>query len=179
MGRTLWNGATAKGMGAGNLKHPLLLDRETNPAAFGSRRMSIREPRRRSRASRETDGDPKGFVVRFFAHIGHIHRRSATPKRMVYAQLYHRSTGYNRVNKDFNGPVEAIPMVGSDGYVRLDARLAFRNLHAATRTRIEKHIRKDEIIGYQLIRASNLREDGYKLTGVIQIVKPALPFGVD
>lgn len=97
---------------------------------------------------------------------------------MKYAQLYHRSTGYNRDKNDFSGPVKAIPMTGSDGIVMLDGRFATPRMHRETRAAIEKHLRKDSIVGYQLIQAPNLRVDGHKLSGVAWLGEP-LPLGDD
>ena len=80
---------------------------------------------------------------------------------MTYAQLYHRSTGYN------GNPVIAIPMCGSDSVVMLDGRVAAARLHRKTKEAINKHMRKDQIIGYQLIREQRFTDDGHKLSGIM------------
>jgi hypothetical protein len=98
---------------------------------------------------------------------------------MIYAQLYHRSTGYNKAKNDFSGPVTAIPMVGSDSVVMLDGRSGTPRLHRKTKEAIQKHMRKDSIVGYQLIKAQRFTDDGHKLSGIVQLVDPPLPLGDD
>lgn len=89
---------------------------------------------------------------------------------MVYAQLYHRSTGT---------PVQSIPMCGSDGVVMLDGRKSRDHQKIVTQMVIERHLQKDSITGYQIIRAQRFTDEGQKLTGIIHVVDPFPPVKVD
>ncbi len=65
---------------------------------------------------------------------------------MIYAQLYHLSTGYP------DGIKKPIEMCGSDGIVHIDGRYSLANMINLVQTRITQSIRKDEITGFVIHR---------------------------
>jgi hypothetical protein len=96
---------------------------------------------------------------------------------MIYAQFYHRSTGWN--GKDFSGPVQSIPLLGSDGVLKMDGRKSLDHHQIVAQLAIKHHLKKDSITGYQIIRAERFTDKGQNLTAVIPVVQDFPPVKVD
>lgn len=87
---------------------------------------------------------------------------------MTYAKLYVLSSGWN--GTDHNGPKKPIEMLGSDSIVYLDGRKHFNNLVADVHNKIAKSIKKDQIVGFQIIKANSLRDAGCN-KGAYQVIR--------
>ena len=82
---------------------------------------------------------------------------------MIYAQFKTLSTGY------INGSIppkfsdkhkKPVDLLGSDGVCILDGRLSKWNLIESTIKTYNKHINKSSIIGFDIIKATDLRGGG-------------------
>ena len=87
---------------------------------------------------------------------------------MVYAEFQKHSTGWN--GTDFSGPVEIIPMLGSDGVYIMDGRHNLASMFAAARRRANEiqHLHGNCIIGFKLHRGRSFT-DSQPITGVIAL----------
>jgi len=75
---------------------------------------------------------------------------------MIFADLYHNSTGWN--GKDFSGPIVLTRMCGSDSMIHLDARKTLANQQSDVENRI-KSLNQSlglGVKGYQIMRGASL-----------------------
>ena len=86
---------------------------------------------------------------------------------MVFAQLYHESTGWN--GTDCSGPVKLIPMCGSDSVIPLNARRGLDRQIEEARDKIKRLTTvKPNIKGFRILRSSSNRySEGHHITGII------------
>ena len=87
---------------------------------------------------------------------------------MIFAEYWHRSTGWN--GKNFDGPVMLIPACGNDGVLILDERLA-RHTHIARA--MEDGI-KHKQVAFRLMQGRNF-SDARPLTPLYACDGEALP----
>lgn len=101
---------------------------------------------------------------------------------MIYAQLYHLSTGYNKEKNDFSNPPAPIEMCGCDGIVMLDHKPRFsvgtakklEKYQAETLTEIRRRITGlgKGIVGYEIIGAGSFQDQcARKLTPYVDTTK--------
>lgn len=77
---------------------------------------------------------------------------------MIYAEFQTYSTGWNR--KDYSGPVELVPLLGSDGVYICDGRKTVANQIADAKSqarRLNAVLRKG-IVGFSLHRGRNFTD---------------------
>jgi hypothetical protein len=88
---------------------------------------------------------------------------------MVFAEFQILSTGWNPEKKDFSGPKVPIPMCGSSGCYRLDARKTLENQMNDARQQIGNLTAvAPHIVGYRIFRSPNERwSEGKPVTDVI------------
>jgi (2Fe-2S) ferredoxin len=72
----------------------------------------------------------------------------------VYAQFYVMSCGLNGTEK------KPVTMLGTDGVAILDGRKNYHSLHEDVKNIVQKHLKKNDIVGWKIIRARSFTETG-------------------
>lgn len=93
---------------------------------------------------------------------------------MVFAEFQKHSTGWN--GTDFSGPVEVIPMLGSDGVYILDGRKSIGNQIRDAHKRVEalRGIHGDKIVGFKLFIGESFTNCRPLVNGQMIPVTPAV-----